>query len=51
MFPDVILGGLVGVWLPLDPSFAGSNPTEDDGFLRAMKIRSTTYFEHGRETW
>jgi hypothetical protein len=29
----------------LDPRFAGSNPTEDDGFLRAIKIRSTTSFE------
>jgi hypothetical protein len=30
--------------LPLDPSFAGSNPAEDDGLLRAIKIRSTTSF-------
>jgi hypothetical protein len=28
--------------LPLDPRFAGSNTAEDDGFLRAIKIRSTT---------
>jgi hypothetical protein len=27
--------------LPLDPRFAGSNPVEDDGFLRVIKIRST----------
>jgi hypothetical protein len=27
--------------LALEPSFAGSNPAEDDGFLRAIKIRST----------
>jgi hypothetical protein len=30
--------------LPLNPRFAGSNPTEGDGFLRAIKIRSTTAF-------
>jgi hypothetical protein len=30
--------------LPLDPKFAGSNPTKDDGFLRVIKIRSTTSF-------
>jgi hypothetical protein len=30
--------------LPLDPSFAGSNPAQDDGFLMAIKIRSTTFF-------
>jgi hypothetical protein len=29
---------------PLDPSFAGSIPTEVDGFLRVIKIRSTTSF-------
>jgi hypothetical protein len=28
----------------LDPRFAGSNPAEDDGFLRAIKIYSTTSF-------
>jgi hypothetical protein len=28
----------------MDPRFAGSNPAEDDGFLKAMKIRGTTYF-------
>jgi hypothetical protein len=28
----------------MDPRFAGSNPAEDDGFLTAIKIRSTTYF-------
>jgi hypothetical protein len=27
--------------LPLDPRFACSNPAEGDGFLRAIKIRST----------
>jgi hypothetical protein len=30
--------------LPLDPRFAGSNPGEDDGFSRVIKIRSTTSF-------
>jgi hypothetical protein len=30
--------------LPLDPRFAGSNPAEDDGFSRVMKIRGTTSF-------
>jgi hypothetical protein len=28
--------------LPLDPRFAGSNPAEDNEFLRVIKIRSTT---------
>jgi hypothetical protein len=30
--------------LPFDLIFAGSNPTEDDGFLRAIKKRCTTTF-------
>jgi hypothetical protein len=34
----------VVIVLALDPSFAGSNPVEDDGFLWAIKIRSTTSF-------
>jgi hypothetical protein len=29
----------------LDPRFAGSNPADDYGFLRVIKIRNTTYFE------
>jgi hypothetical protein len=33
--------------LPLDPRIAGSNPSEDDGFLRVIKILRTTFF--GRE--
>jgi hypothetical protein len=33
--------------LPLDPRFAGSNTAEDDGFLRAIKIRSTTSWGGG----
>jgi hypothetical protein len=40
----VALGGLVIACLPLDTRFAGSNPAEDDGFLRVIKIRSTTSF-------
>jgi hypothetical protein len=28
--------------LPLDPKFAGSNPTEEYGFLRSIKICNTT---------
>jgi hypothetical protein len=28
----------------LDRRFAGSNPDQDDGFLRAIKIRSTLSF-------
>jgi hypothetical protein len=35
----------VVVCLPLDPRFAGSNPAEGDGFLRVIKIRSTTSFK------
>jgi hypothetical protein len=27
-----------------DPRFAGSNPDESDGFLRVIKIRSTSSF-------
>jgi hypothetical protein len=40
-FPHVTFGLLC---LSLDPRFAGSNPTEDDGFIRVIKIRSTTSF-------
>jgi hypothetical protein len=28
----------------LEPRFAGSNPAEDDEYLRAIKIRSVTSF-------
>jgi hypothetical protein len=28
----------------MDPKFAGSNPTKDNGFLRVMKVHSTTSF-------
>jgi hypothetical protein len=38
----VAIGGLVIPCLPLDPRLAGSNPTENGGFLRAMIIRSKT---------
>jgi hypothetical protein len=40
----VALGGLVVACLPLDPRFVGSNPAKNDGFLRTIKIRSTTSF-------
>jgi hypothetical protein len=36
----VALGGLV----PLKPKLAGSNPAEADGCLRAIRIRTTTFF-------
>jgi hypothetical protein len=34
--------------MPLDPTFAGSNPADGDVFLRVIKIRSTPSFG-GRE--
>jgi hypothetical protein len=40
----VALGGLVVACLSLDPRFAGSNTAEDDEFVMAIKIRSTTSF-------
>jgi hypothetical protein len=33
----VALGGIVLACFSLDPRSAGSNPVEDDGFLRAVK--------------
>jgi hypothetical protein len=30
--------------LPLDPRFTGSNPSESNGFLKTIKIRSTISF-------
>jgi hypothetical protein len=36
----LVLGGLVVAHLTLGPRFAGLNPAEDDGFLRAIKIRT-----------
>jgi hypothetical protein len=40
----VALSDLVVACLPLNPSFAGSNPADDDGILRAIKIHSRTSF-------
>jgi hypothetical protein len=40
----VALGGLVVACLPSGSIFAGSNPAEDDGFLRAIKVLSTNFF-------
>jgi hypothetical protein len=40
----VALGGLVAIELPTGPKVRGFNPGRDDGFLRAIKIRSTTSF-------
>jgi hypothetical protein len=48
LFFDITLSFSVVYWLPcfpLDPTFTGSNPAEDDGFLRAIQIHSTTSFE------
>jgi hypothetical protein len=39
----------VVVCLPLDLRFAGSHPVEDDGFLRAIKIRGRTSFGGGEK--
>jgi hypothetical protein len=39
----VVHGGVMAIVLTTVPRFAGSNP-ESDGFLRAIKIRSTTSF-------
>jgi hypothetical protein len=41
---QLALSDLVIACLPLDPIFAGSDPAEDDGFLMAITIRSTTSF-------
>jgi hypothetical protein len=40
----VALGDLAVACLPLDQRFAGSYLAEGDGFLRAIKIPSTTFF-------
>ena len=40
-------GGLEVVCWPLVPKFAGSNPAEAVGFLRAKKILSTPSFGGG----
>jgi hypothetical protein len=34
---NIALGGLMVACLPLDPRLAGSNPAENDGFLRVIK--------------
>jgi hypothetical protein len=39
-----IVPGGVMVSVPLDPRFAGSNPAQCDGFLRAIKIPSMPSF-------
>jgi hypothetical protein len=38
------LDDIVVAHLSLDPRFAGSDPAEEDGFLKTNKIRSTTSF-------
>jgi hypothetical protein len=45
-FWAVVLGGVMVIvgCLPLYARFAGSNPAENDGFLRTIKVRSTTSF-------
>jgi hypothetical protein len=43
-FSILIIGLLGVVMLAIGPKFAGPNPAEDFGFLRAIKIRSTTSF-------
>jgi hypothetical protein len=42
--PEVALGGLVVNVLTIGIKVAGSNPAEDDKFLRPIKIRSTSSF-------
>jgi hypothetical protein len=45
---SVILGAVIVIVLVIESKVFGlKNPAEDDGFLRAIKIRSTTSF--GRE--
>jgi hypothetical protein len=44
MYLGAAIGDLAVTCLPPDPRFAGSDPAEDSGFLRAIKIRSTTSF-------
>jgi hypothetical protein len=45
MFKCVVLGDLVVIMLAIGHKIGGSNQAEGDGFLRALKIRSTTSFE------
>jgi hypothetical protein len=44
----VALGGLVVIVLATGPWFAGSNPAEDDGMLRTIKIRTTKLSSEGK---
>jgi hypothetical protein len=39
------------VYDQLDVGFAGSNPAEGDGFLRAIKISSTSSFRREEKPW
>ena len=42
-YPELVgLGGLWATCSPQDPRFAGSNPTEVDGFFQDVKILSTS---------
>jgi hypothetical protein len=42
--PVVVLGGLVVAWLTSHPRLVDPNPAEDDGFIKAIKIQSSTSF-------
>jgi hypothetical protein len=41
---QVVLSSVMVIVLATGPRFAGLNPVEDNGFLRAIKIRSTISF-------
>jgi hypothetical protein len=43
----VLIGGLMVIVIASDLRFVGSNPSKDDGFLRAIKIHIT--LSTGRE--
>jgi hypothetical protein len=43
-YQKIALGGFVVSVLAIGPKVASSSPAKDDGFLRAIKIRSTTFF-------
>jgi hypothetical protein len=40
----IVLGGLVVIVVAIGPRFVGSNPAEDDEFLREIRIISTNFF-------
>ena len=40
--PVAVLGGLGVTYSPREPKFAGSNPSEVDGFIQDVKILSTS---------